>query len=335
MGGCCRQLVCCFVTFAVFVGIGCQKNPAASAPLVSPQSKTASKGVEPPAIATTEEPKPVAPDNPQSDIVLPSRPNYPKLSDYKHKYKITQEYDRFKDSTILTLDFDAIQETGNEHIDLQISNYNRGKSRRPGSISFYIFSAANEWKFLKVDRSNFLLDDVRYVLDVRHDSDLQGNRCLEHMHIRMDQTEFLRLVDSETIEFDLGYQEFKLSNDQVEAIRDFASYLDKPDAPIVDRPALAAEAIIKQQEQERVARQELFRTFPVREGIAGSAGIPKQELENRIRAERVMSIAKNHAKNKNRKAATASYRAVIKDFPDTPQADEARTRLKEMGQTEN
>ena len=240
-------------------------------------------------------------------------PAYPNPRSYNHPFKVTQSYDKFRDDTRLMLDLKTVFAEGKDKLSLQVIRHSPGEKRSPGSLSFYFCNEGEDgWRYLKYRSVVFLVDGERWVFEPEHDGDVKSGYVLEHLFVTISEDRLLKLANAKVAEIKVGADDFSLAADALVAIEDFASLIKHHDAPL---PAARREAD-GAAEAERLSRAIDER---LRKKAAKQASIPAQARIN---------SAKAFEKDGKATLAIKYYREVVKEFPGTPQAKEAESRLK-------
>lgn len=163
---------------------------------------------------------------------------YPRLRDYRHPYKIEEKYDKFRDDTALWLRYETMYYGNKYDLELNVIRHSPGRKRTKGGVDFYFCNDSRDgWKYLKYHTVIFLVDGERWNFEPDHDGDVEDGYVLEHMFVHMSESRLLQLANAMRVEIKVGADSFPFREPAMEAIRDFASLIANPEAPIPDRPA--------------------------------------------------------------------------------------------------
>jgi hypothetical protein len=153
-----------------------------------------------------------------------ARQQIPPRASYSHPYEITEEYDRFKDQTVVTL-----RPRGAEFLrgrSLAWSYlFSGNEPALPEVVLLTVFSGGDTWKYIDCHDLSILVDDNHAMnLPSDWDGQVEDNGDVgEWVMVGLAIDEFLEIVNATKVELKLCNDEFALSSDQMEALRDVAS----------------------------------------------------------------------------------------------------------------
>jgi hypothetical protein len=224
--------------------------------------RTAPTVVEPVPFDPPLKPIPIAPIEPipqiaASDPLPDPRSKYPPIGSYRHHFKITETYDKFRDDTALRIVLPGVVDREQYKVDLILNRHSSGRKRDKGEVSFY-FSCRSEdgWKYLKYHRIVFLVDGDRWSFDPDHDGDVKTGYVLEHLFVRLTEDRFLSLANAAKAEVKIGGDNFEFSASQLEGIKDFASLLDNPESPITNKESAIGPVDDESQKPQKIAQSD-------------------------------------------------------------------------------
>jgi hypothetical protein len=156
----------------------------------------------------------------------------PERRKYRHADKITVRYDKFKDQTLLGINWPNGMKVDHTSFAIDFlftfSGQRLAQPVRPSSkLTLMISSESETWKYLQFGHDlDLLVDGERMSIGTLHHEGSVGNGyVLESMSAQISAALFLRLANAKSIEGKLSQTEFSLSSDQIETIKDFASRL--------------------------------------------------------------------------------------------------------------
>lgn len=162
----------------------------------------------------TTTPYPTATPNPYEQI--------PPRGAYQHGYEVTEEFDRFTEVTNVTLGeaFDRV--------------WNRVQAEEPARSLHVVYSYEGTTPAVPpVVLLAFMLtpkcDTVRFLLDdgIHMNPTTTYEEGAEAVCVRLTSREFLQIVNSNKVEVRLCSDEFALTSEQMEALRDVASRIQE------------------------------------------------------------------------------------------------------------
>lgn len=149
---------------------------------------------------------------------------------FKHSETIEDKYDRFKDSTTVSVTMQLMGVKTNGLAMLLSDSYaGQGANRKPptGNVLLSFVSAGDESHYKLFHSLIFLADDERIRMGDGVFIDLPlSYRVVESVTFGLPRDTLRKLASAKKIEFQLGPTEFTFSDSQLEAIRDFESRLN-------------------------------------------------------------------------------------------------------------
>jgi len=156
--------------------------------------------------------------------------NHPPFSEkYGSEFELREDYDKFSDRTVLSLTLPLSQVKGD--LDLQFMTGWKGKDVSKEKMFSFVrlsfISQSKNWKYLKGSkRLTFLIDGNRLSMgELKHKSNTKGPGVTEYLSKSLKIPVFLKIIAAKKVETQLGITEFVLSEEQLEAIRHFASMM--------------------------------------------------------------------------------------------------------------
>ena len=149
----------------------------------------------------------------------------PPRGDYDHgSIEVTEEYDRFSDFTFVNLTSEVGWMYGPEDGLYVICGYDGTSPSIPLFVEIGFQSSSDDWDYLDCHSVYFLIDDsIRLHPDTEHDGTVGNGWVLEMVSMYLDTSDFLKIVNAEKVEVSLCNDEFTLTDNQMEALRDAAS----------------------------------------------------------------------------------------------------------------
>ncbi len=150
---------------------------------------------------------------------------------YSHSYQIKEEFDRFKNTTEVSLLPDYGEMISAEQGALFVFYSYAEKTPRPPSVVGIGFWSVNDnWEYLRCHNLIFLVDGAPLAVETQHEGEVMSGNVSESVIGQIGIRDFLTLVGAQSIEGKLCNTEFKLTTEQREALRDVASRM-KTDSP--------------------------------------------------------------------------------------------------------
>jgi hypothetical protein len=160
----------------------------------------------------------------------PERPGAMHAPPYEHNASITTEFDKFSQTTSVTLKDMPIYDVKTDYSYLDGSEGKRGlraffiKDRKPASFLLTFTSESNDWRYLRFHDLQILADGERVDLPpTTHTGDVLTGYVSEWISVSLSYPTFMRLVNAEKLEMRLGITELKVTSNHQEALRDLAN----------------------------------------------------------------------------------------------------------------
>jgi hypothetical protein len=148
----------------------------------------------------------------------------PARGQFKHTYEITEVFDRFTSKTVVSLaPKQAELRRGPNNISAFFS-YVGTTPTVPSSVLLGLVQVADTWEYLRCYSLTWLLDG-RNTLNPKteHTGEVGSGFVVEGIASSVAIDDFLQILRAKKVEGKLCNTEFALSNEQMEALRDFAS----------------------------------------------------------------------------------------------------------------
>ena len=144
---------------------------------------------------------------------------------YLHSYEIKEEYDRFKGHTMVSLEPDLDEMDSLTQGSLWVAySYDGETPHSPSFVGFSLWSVNEDWEYLNCHSLDLLIDGSPLSLDTEHEGDvMSGGLVSETVIGQLGTRDFLTLVNAGLVEGKLCNTEFKLSREQMQALKDVAS----------------------------------------------------------------------------------------------------------------
>jgi hypothetical protein len=160
----------------------------------------------------------------------------PPKGKYKHNKKIESEYDKFRDETTVRLTYlSPLPSIGPVRLYIIPSFHYPGKIvKTPEFVVFWFQSSSSDWQFLHDRELLAIVDGERIDLGeaLRVEGTVNSSRSgrysssvsvSEMLGLKIPLETFLRIIKAKVVEMRLGNVGFKLADDHLEALKDFAS----------------------------------------------------------------------------------------------------------------
>ncbi len=143
---------------------------------------------------------------------------------FNHNYVIKEDYDQAKDQTTFSLE-ERLPDLTAVPNSLYVTYNVPGTQRAiPSAVAVSFFSRSTSWQFLLTQDANVRLDGVTYLnWRVTERGAAGGESVTELLTANVRVKDFLMLVNSTTVEVQIGPYYFELTSEQMEALRDLAS----------------------------------------------------------------------------------------------------------------
>lgn len=158
---------------------------------------------------------------------------------------VEQEYLRFDDETVLKVELGPILKASDSRLKMSVYRVyaGEGRSGSAGSMKLNLYgSSEHGWKYLKFRRVVLLAGEERFRFDPDHDGTVEKGYVFEYMNVDLSDSQLRRIATAEKVEGVIGTDEFTLSREQREALREFIRYLDDPNLVVKPAPGPAAKA---------------------------------------------------------------------------------------------
>lgn len=169
-------------------------------------------------------PSPSSPATPAVTSTLEAAALIPAKQAYNHNYVIKEDYDNAKDQTTFSLeerpqDITAVPNT------LFVTYAVPGtQGAIPKSVAVSFFSTSESWQFLSLKSIALRLDGTELLYwEVTERGAASGGSVTELLTASVPVMDFLRVVNSERVEVQIGPYYFELTNEQMQALKDLAS----------------------------------------------------------------------------------------------------------------
>ena len=154
----------------------------------------------------------------------------PPRGEYNHTLLITEEYDKFDDVTDVVLGEDELSTVTyyNGMRNLIVSySYEGTTPTIPSVVAWAVYGVSDTQEFEGCSKIQFLLDDtvrIEPFLDEGYfGSALNTLDFLEAVTVVLKGEDFLRIVNADKVDMRVCTEDFTLSENQMEALRDLAS----------------------------------------------------------------------------------------------------------------
>jgi hypothetical protein len=153
--------------------------------------------------------------------------NHPQFSKkITANYYLDEKYDKYKDITVVSL----MVSLNRIDPDLSIGAYfiYDGKEvKTPSALTLSFVSKSEDWKYLRSSTLYFLVDGKRLNIgEMEREGSVGNGYVLEFLSVSIPTETFLKIISGSEIEGQLFTTEFKLSEEQLEAFKDFASRMN-------------------------------------------------------------------------------------------------------------
>jgi hypothetical protein len=146
--------------------------------------------------------------------------NFPR-GPFSHSGVITSEFDRFKGYTVTSLK--SMQIVGSSLDGLEVSAFFLNNDT--STVVFRINSTSSDgWKYIECKQAHFLIDGVPFAPGgMVYDGTIGKGYVIEFFSWDMSTAKFLQLVGARSVEVKLCLDEYQLSSEHLNALRDLAS----------------------------------------------------------------------------------------------------------------
>jgi hypothetical protein len=138
-------------------------------------------------------------------------------------FRLEKKYDKFKNTTSISIDLKLTQISE----DLSISSFfisDGKKIKTPDKVILMITSKSENWNYLNNSDLVFIVDDEIIDLgEMKRTGSVGKGYVLEFLSTTVSIETFLKIINGNKVEGRLFTTEFKLTDEQLEALRDYAS----------------------------------------------------------------------------------------------------------------
>ncbi len=155
----------------------------------------------------------------------------PPPGDYRHDFEISQEYDKFKDQTILRLELGVVWKNSDNKMELDVFQRFKGIGRgtQDGLARLFFSSVGHDgWRYLQHHPIVFLVDGDRMNFDPKYDGEVGDGSVLEYFWVSPSKNQLLTILKSKEVQVRVGLDEFALTDTHLSALKEFFSYLATP-----------------------------------------------------------------------------------------------------------
>lgn len=169
-------------------------------------------------VAPASTPIPQATSIPALAQVIPPR-GY-----YIHSYEVKEEYDRFTDKTKVSIEpkYDEIGIVEQGALSVLYS-YDGKTPSPPLAVGIGLWSINDKWEYLQCHTLDLLIDGSPLSVKTEHKGEVMSGSVLETIIGELGTRDFLSIVNARQVEGKLCNTVFKLSVDQMQALKDVAS----------------------------------------------------------------------------------------------------------------
>jgi len=164
-----------------------------------------------------------------SDIPDRREFNHPPFSEeFGNDFHFKQEYDKFDNETtvLLTLDLEPskVSYSLERLVFFSYFSYLGREVETPIVVMIGFSSFSEDWEYLTSRKLTFLVDDKPLEIgSLDHDGRVGSGYLFETLSQLIPLSQFLRIVNAKNVEGKLFTTEFKFTEEQLEALRDYAS----------------------------------------------------------------------------------------------------------------
>ena len=167
----------------------------------------------------------------RSDFDIPEKRkfNHPPFSEsYGSAFRLQQKYDKFKNKTIVSLSLDLkpskIRYSSNKLAFNSFFFYLGEKVKTPSFVMIAFQSTTDDWEYLRSHELTFLIDDKPLEIGtLKHKGSVGKGYVIEFLSKLIPLSHFLMIVNSKKVDGKLFTTEFRFTEEQLEALRDYAS----------------------------------------------------------------------------------------------------------------
>ena len=150
--------------------------------------------------------------------------NHPTFSeDFNSEFRFETKYDKFENSTLVSINVKLTQLNS----DLTIGSffiYQGEKLVTPKTVTLRFVSSSSDWEYLHNSNIVFLVDGKRIDLgEMKRNGRVGNGYVLEFLSLTLPTNTLLEIINGKVVEAKLFTTTFKLTEEQLEAFRDYAS----------------------------------------------------------------------------------------------------------------
>jgi hypothetical protein len=235
-----------------------------------------------------------------------------------------QAYDEFHDVTTLRLNFGPVYRGEHHEVEVGLTWFCKGRDRNSpvqGTSLRFVSDSSDGWVYLEYHPAALLVDGERFEFDTQHDGPVGRGYILEFITARISDARLRALAEAREIRGKIGLHEFRLTPDQLDALRVFTAFVHDPTLEVPDPRAPKPP---KPPTPEEVTAQE------AREAKARADAVVARQREMVAKAETKLRLAENLERQGKFKGALAIYKEIVRDLSETPQASVAEMRIKAL-----
>jgi hypothetical protein len=141
-------------------------------------------------------------------------------------FNLESTYDKFKDHTVVKIEL-KISDKPDELILYSFFHYNGTIPSIPLGISFGFHSISEDWQYLHNSDLSLIVDNKRISIgELERDGTVGEGYVIEHLNTVIPIKQFLEIINAKSVEGKLFVKEFKLTDAQLEALREYASLMN-------------------------------------------------------------------------------------------------------------
>ena len=185
---------------------------------------------------------------------------FPPPAEYRHDFKITQTYDKFKDETWLKMDYGGVWKNPDNEVELDLYTTFKGDGRsEPHGMPVFHFvnEGRDGWRYLKNHEVTFLADEERMSFREHYDGSVGKGYVLEFIAVYPSQAQLKKILHSRKVQFRIGFDELELTESHLNALKEYCSYIGSPhlrvSSPEIRKKLQAARALESRGEDEQAS----------------------------------------------------------------------------------
>jgi hypothetical protein len=160
-----------------------------------------------------------------------NKSDYPPPGSYPHTCEISEEYEKFHNITTLNVRLGVVWSNGQNKLEIQVyqSFEGEGRTKPLGSPRLMMVNHGEDgWRYLDYHPVVFLVDGERLKFDPKRDSTVRSGYVLEYLWPDLSKYQFLKVIYGSRVQVQVGLDEFELGESRLNALKDFASYIQSP-----------------------------------------------------------------------------------------------------------